>query len=92
MKGFYNKWWQAPQTLFFHKTKILIRIEDIAQVWNQGGFGKTTNKEKLLGKSLVDDRNDKLKQYPKNLVFFDFPRPLKNNKDKNFEALKHFEN
>ena len=52
----------------------------IAQVWNQGGFGKTTNKEKLLGKSLVDDRNDKLKQYPKNLVFFDFPKTQNNTK------------
>jgi len=29
---------------------------------------------------------------PKNLVFFDFPKPLQNNKDKIFEALKHFKN
>ena len=29
---------------------------------------------------------------PKNLVFFDFPKPLKNNKDEIFKLLKHFEN
>ena len=29
---------------------------------------------------------------PKKLVFFDFPKPLKNNKDEIFEALKHFKN
>jgi len=37
-------------------------------------FLETSNKEKLLGKSLVDDRNKRPNQNPKNLFFFDFPK------------------
>ena len=47
-------------------------------------FGKQKLKEKYLEKLLVKDRNENPKQYPKNLVFFDFPKPLKNNKDEIF--------
>ena len=41
-------------------------------------FWKSNNKEKLLGKSLVNDGNENPKQYPKNLVFFDFSKNLEN--------------
>ena len=61
-------------------------------MWKSRCFWKSNNKEKLLEKSLEDDRNVNPKQYPKNLVYFDFPKPLKNNKNEIFEALKHFKN
>jgi len=37
-------------------------------------FLETSNKEKLLGKSLVEDRKYKTIQSPKTLAFFDFPK------------------
>ena len=51
-------------------------IEDKLK-WISRCFWKANNKEKQLGKSLVDDRNENPKQYPKNLVFFNFPKHLK---------------
>jgi len=42
-------------------------------------FWKSNNKEKSLGKYLQYVRNEDLKQYPKNLFFFEFSKPLKNN-------------
>ena len=50
-------------------------------------FLETSNKEKLLGKSLVNDRNENPKQYPKNLVFFDFFKTLEN-KTKNSNLIQ----
>ena len=52
-------------------------------------FLETSNKEKSLGKYLQYDRNEDLKQYPKNLFFFDFPK-TQNNKDEKFKARKLF--
>jgi len=40
-------------------------------------FWNSNNKEKSLGKHLQYDRNEDLKQYPKNLYFFEFSKPLK---------------
>ena len=53
-EGFYNKWYITATNLSFPQNKDpkQIRIEDIAQVWNQGVFGKTNTKEKLLGNLL----------------------------------------
>ena len=53
-------------------------IVDITQVWKSRCFWKSHNKEKLLGKPLINDRNEDPKQYPKNLVFFEFFKTLEN--------------
>jgi len=50
---------------------------------------ETSNKEKLIGKSLVKDRKCKIKSKSQNLVFFDFPK-TQNNKDEKFKAHKLF--
>jgi len=48
-------------------------------------FWKSNNKEKSFGKHLQYDRNENLKQYPKNPIFFDFSKNLENkNKDEIF--------
>ena len=44
---------------------------------NQGVW-KSNNKEKLLEKLLENDRNEDLKQYPKNLVFSEYSKTLEN--------------
>ena len=64
---------------FSHKTNDPIEQDRVIQLkWKSRCFWKSNNKEKLLEKSLVNDRNENPKQYPKNLVFFEFfPKPLK---------------
>ena len=55
-------------------------------------FWESNNKKKSLGKHLQYDRNEDLKQYPKNLFFFNFSKTLENNKDEIFKLLNTFEN
>ena len=55
-------------------------------------FWESNNKEKSLEKHLQYDRNEDLKQYPKNLFFFDFSKTHENNKDEIFKLLNTFEN
>ena len=45
-----------------------------------------------MGKHLQYDRNKDLKQYLKNLFFFDISKTLENNKDEIFKLLNTFEN
>ena len=82
----YNKSRRVQQVVYLnHKPNPFLTNNDpieqdrvIQLKWKSRCFWKSNNKEKLLGKPLVNDRKEDPKQYPKNLVFFEFSKTLEN--------------
>ena len=53
-------------------------------------FGNKNTKKNTWENNLVFDRNEEQSKYPKSIFLFEFPNPLKQNKDQIFKALKLF--